>query len=223
MTGVRAVEADPVDAFRSDAKAEGEEVVIGGWESHDGGRTEGARWFSVRLTRKNAPWVFLKGGPFRNIVALELTPVLVAIMAFGKEAKERCGRASMRLTALTDNVSIAYVLKQYLSCRFPLSVVLLELSCKLKRIGMELDLHWVPRGQNVPADSLTNGRFEGFSKEERIHLDFVKMEFIVLHELVKKAGELDEEIRMIKSSKEGKQDKHMGKRKRGETKWKDPW
>ena len=51
------------------------------------------------------------------------------------------------------------------------------------------------------------------------------MEFIVPHELVKKAGELDEEIRMIKSSKEGKQDKHMGKSRRGETetKWKDPW
>ena len=61
MTGVCEVEADPVDAFRIDAKAEGEEVVIGGWESYDGGRTEGARWFSVRLTRKNAPWVFLKG------------------------------------------------------------------------------------------------------------------------------------------------------------------
>ena len=49
-----------------------------------------------RLTRKNAPWVFLKGEPFRNIAALELTAVLVAIMAFGKEARKRCGRASMR-------------------------------------------------------------------------------------------------------------------------------
>ena len=205
MTGVQRVDPDPVDAFRIDAKAEGEEVVVGGWESFDGGRTEGARWFSVWLTRKNAPWVFLKGEPYRNIAALELTAVLVAIMAFGEEAKRRCGRASMRLTALTDNVAIAYVLKKYLSCKFPLSVVLLELSCQLKKIGMELDLHWVPRGQNVPADSLTNGRFEGFSKEKRIHLDFEKMEFIVLHDLVNKAGELDEEIKMIKSSKEGKQ------------------
>ena len=223
MTGVQRVDPDPVDAFRIDAKAEGEEVVVGGWESFDGGRTEGARWFSVWLTRKNAPWVFLKGEPYRNIAALELTAVLVAIMAFGEEAKRRCGRASMRLTALTDNVAIAYVLKKYLSCKFPLSVVLLELSCQLKKIGMELDLHWVPRGQNVPADSLTNGRFEGFSKEKRIHLDFEKMEFIVLHDLVNKAGELDEEIKMIKSSKEGKQDKFEGKRKRGKTKWKDPW
>ena len=75
----------------------------------------------------------------------------------------------------------------------------------------------------MPADSLTNGRFEGFSKEKRVNLDFEKLEFIVLHELVNKAREFDEEIRMIKSSKEGKQDKYTGKRKRGETKWKDPW
>ena len=223
MTAVKQVASDPVDTFRIDAKAEGEEVVVGGWESYDGGRTEKARWFSVRLNRKNAPWVFLKGEPYRNIAALELTAVLVAIIVFGKEAKLRGGRACMRLTALTDNASISYVLKKYLSCKFPLSVLLLEVSCQLKRIGMELDLHCVPRGQNVPADSLTNGRFEGFSKEIRLHLDFEKLEFIVLHDLVNKAGELDEEIKLIKSSKEGKQDKPEGKRKRGETKWKDPW
>eukprot|EP00435_Cladocopium_sp_Y103_P022226 s207_g5.t1 len=223
MSKVREVEPDPIDAFRIDAKAEGDEVVVGGWESHDGGRTENARWFSIRLNRKNAPWVFLKGEPYRNIAALELTAVLVAVIMFGDEAKKRCGRACMRLTALTDNSSISYVLKKYLSCKFPLSVVLLELSCQLKRIGMELDLHWVPRGQNVPADSLTNGRFEGFSKEKRLDMDFEKLEFIVLHEFINKAGELDEEIKLIKTSREGKQDKTGGKRKRGETKWKDPW
>eukprot|EP00435_Cladocopium_sp_Y103_P012380 s1532_g3.t1 len=167
MSPVKEIEADPVDTFRIDAKAEGEEIVIGGWESYDGGKTENARWFSVRLNRKNAPWAYLKGEPFRN-AALELTAVLVAIMLFGKGARGRCTRASMRLTALTDNLSISYVLRKYLSCKFPLSVILLELTCQLKKIGMELDLHWVPRGQNVPADSLTNGRYGDFSKGKRI-------------------------------------------------------
>ena len=88
---------------------------------------------------------------------------------------------------------------------------------------MELDLHWVPRGQNVPADRLRNGRVEEFSKEKRFQLDFEKLEFIILHDLVNKAGELDEEINLIKFSKEGKEDKPEAKRKRGESSWKDPW
>ena len=43
------------EAFRADAKAEGQTVVVGGWECLGGGRPEGARWFSVALDRKSAP------------------------------------------------------------------------------------------------------------------------------------------------------------------------
>ena len=88
---------------------------------------------------------------------------------------------------------------------------------------MELDLHWIPRDQNVPADSLTNGRFEGFDLKKRIKVEFEDLEFIILKELIEMAGKLDEEIKMVKTSKEAKASKPEGKRKRGETKWKDPW
>ena len=223
MTKVSRVKEDPVDAFRIDAKAEQEEIVIGGWETYDGACMEKARWFSIRLNRRNAPWAYLKGEPYRNIAALELTAVLVAVMLFNKKISDGGRRASMRLTALTDNVANSYVLKKYLSCKFPLSVILLELACQLKKTGMELDLHWIPRDQNVPADSLTNGRFDGFDPEKRIQIEFEDLEFIILKDLIELAGKLDEEIKMIKTSKEAKGSKKDTKVKKGETKWKDPW
>ena len=62
--------------------------------------------------------------------------------------------------------------------------------------------------------------------EKRIVKDFADLEFEILDELMMKAGELDADIKLAKSSKEAKGDKpgdkHL-KRKRGETKWKDPW
>ena len=54
MTVVKRVCVEPVELFRIDAKAEGEKVVIGGWESFGGGDAEGARWFSMTLDRKSA-------------------------------------------------------------------------------------------------------------------------------------------------------------------------
>ena len=56
-----------------DGKAEGATVVIGGWETHGGTVPSESRWFSVRLTRKNAPWVFVKGEPFK-VQFLALNP-----------------------------------------------------------------------------------------------------------------------------------------------------
>ena len=115
----------------------------------------------------------------------------------------------MKLTAFMDNVSNTYVLKKFLTSKFPLSVILLELATQLKMAGLELDLGWVPRDQNTPADSLTNGIFDGFTESD---------------ELMAKAGELDSEVKLAKTSKEVKGSSEKdAKVKRGETKWKDPW
>ena len=73
-----------IERFRSDAKAEGEQIVLGGYETHD---CEGtpvphlkARWFLLELNRKNAPWAYSRGEPFRSIASLELLGSLVSIM-----------------------------------------------------------------------------------------------------------------------------------------------
>ena len=61
MSSCAAKRKDLGEVFRLDAKAEGEEVAIGGWRTRDGAKTADAPWFAVRLNRRNAPWAFARG------------------------------------------------------------------------------------------------------------------------------------------------------------------
>ena len=188
--------------FRVDAKAEGATVVIGGWETHGGTVPSESRWFSVRLTRKNAPWVFVKGEPFKVIASLELLAITVAIMLFEPEAKWKGMAGRLSLTAFTDNQANSYVLDKYMSTAFPLSVVLIELALHLQRSQVDLDLQWIPRDQNVEADALTNEEFGDFNADLRLPVEIEELKFLVLHQLIKFAEEIDSEITMKKASKE---------------------
>jgi len=62
----RAVPRPGGEIFRVDAKADAGVVSIGGWESFSGCPPNRARWFSVELTRKNAPWIYVKGEAFQD-------------------------------------------------------------------------------------------------------------------------------------------------------------
>ena len=87
------------DIFRVDAKAEGNEVAIGGWLSWNGTPPSEAQWFAVRLTKSNAPWAFRKGEPFCTIASLELLAVLVTVMVLVIPHRASiCGAASGCIT-----------------------------------------------------------------------------------------------------------------------------
>ena len=62
----------------------------------------------------------------------------------------------------------------------------------------------VPRDQNILADSLTNSIFGGFTESKRIKVEFGDLKWIVLDELMAKAGDLDSEAKLAKTSKEVK-------------------
>ena len=220
MRGARKVVGEMEDVFRIDAKAEKETIVVGGWESYRGTPTMKARWFSVELTRKTAPWAYVKGEPFRSISSLELVAVLTAIMLFAPEAKWRSSRGLARIPAITDNLGNTYTLVRFMSCKFPLSIVVMELACQLDKFGVELDLGWAPRAQNQEADDLTNMKFEGFDESRRIHANFEEMKFMVLDELMGRATELDAEIQLAVTSRQAKSD---GPKEKGSLKWKQPW
>ena len=136
------VSAEPTDVFRIDAKAEGEKIVIGGWESYKGQETSQARWFSIELNRRNAAWAYVKGDPFRSIASLELVGVLTAVMLFAPEADWRGGRTRVTITAVTDNLGNTFVMQKFASCKFPLSIVVMELACQLKKRSMALRWIW---------------------------------------------------------------------------------
>ena len=150
--------------------------------------------------------------------------MLVAVKLFCLEGGWKGRRAILKLSAFTDNVANTYVLKKCLSSKFPLSVILLELAIQLKEAGLELDLGWVPRDQNIPADSLTNNIFDVFSESKRIKVEFEEFKWFILDELMTKAGELDSKVKLAKTSKEVKGFSGSdAKVKKGETKWKGPW
>ena len=226
MSKPKRLSDEVVEAFRVDAKAEGEKIVIGGWEVNESGLTLDARWFSITLTRKSAPWAYLKGQPFRNIASLELTAVLTAVMLFGESMKEKASRRRLTLTAATDNLGNTYVLNHFMSCKYPLSIVVMELSVQLRKYDLDLDLGWVPRAQNTEADALTNEEFSGFDPGKRIEVNFEELKFLIMDKMMGRAAELDSDIRLAKSSKEAKGDRpeeSCPKRRRGQTRWEDPW
>ena len=190
------------EVFRIDAAADHDGIAIGGWEVYGGKRPEESRWFSVQVTRKNFPWLYLKGEPFRTIAAAELLAVTVAVMAFNDGAHWRQADGRFSITGFTDNSSNSFVVDKYLSTKFPVSLVLMELAYQLGSMEVSLNLHWIPREQNEEADDLSKGRFEKFDPNKRIQVDLETMGFQVIPALAEVAGKLDEEIRLKKVSKE---------------------
>ena len=196
------------EVFRIDAAAEQEGITIGGWEVFGGKAPKEARWFAVKLTRKTCPWLYLKGEPFRTIAAAELLAVTVAVMTFKKEAQWRDSEGRFSISGCTDNSSNTFVVDKFLSTKFPVSLVLMELAYQMSQLNATLSLSWIPREQNEEADDLTKDRFEKFSPEKRMQVDLEKIGFSVIPELAEVAGRLDEDIRLKKVSKEKKDHGH---------------
>ena len=194
----RQVHLGPV--FRADAKAEGQVVVLGGWECRDGCHPSAARWFQVELTRKTAPWAFGRGEPFRVIAALELFASLLSLMAFGGELGDDAGGV-VQLTGMTDNAGNVSALARLMSSKFPLVVIMTEMAAQMRLRRLELDLAWIPRNQNEEADAITNDRLELFDPHRRIPIDLPNMNFIILDEMMRVADHLYAEVRRRRATR----------------------
>ena len=174
--------------FRADARAEGEDVVIGGWLSQGGLLPAQAPWFSVRVTRHAFPWIWCRGEPGRNIAALELLGTLLCVVLF---AGKFTG-SDIAITGLTDNKGNSQALLKMMTTKFPLSAVLMELAAWIPDIsgGRGLSLMWVPRLQNVEADALSNEHFSDFDPSNRIHVDLTSIKWRVLPDMIKYGEDL---------------------------------
>ena len=85
MSSCPATRTNLGEVFRLDAKAEGDQVAIGGWRSLGASSTKEAAWFAVKLDRRNAPWAFARGEAFRTIASLELLGALAGVMVLMPE------------------------------------------------------------------------------------------------------------------------------------------
>ena len=224
MMTIRPTEQYVGEAFRADAKAEGQCVVIGGWESYGNTPPGNARWFSVRLDRKNAPWAFARGEPFRTIAALELYASLVSYVVFSPRWP-KSSRGAVVLSGITDNLGNTFILSRLMTSKFPALVILTELATQLRRDNAELVLDWAPRDQNEEADSLTNEHFDDFDPGLRVDFDPGAAKWLVMDEMLIAAEHINQ---LVKDRRKGSE--KMGgaapprKRPPGEKlRARDPW
>ena len=224
MFKIRPVENYIGEAFRADAKAEGQCVVIGGWECLGNTPPGRARWYSVRLDRKNAPWAFSRGEPFRTIAALELYATLVSYVVFSPNWPAAT-RGAVLLSGTTDNLGNTFILSRMMTSKFPALVILTELAARLRQDNAELQLAWAPRDQNEEADSLTNEHFEDFDEARRIDFNPLAVEWLVLNDMLAVSEEINEVVKQRRSgSEKGGEAPPSRKRPPGERlRARDPW
>ena len=204
MMGCREEAKDLGELFRLDAKAEGQEVAIGGWLSAEGRATKDAPWFAVRLTRKNAAWAFARGEPFRTIASLELLGALVGVMVLlPTKLFDRAAGSTGLVTfgCATDNQGNSFLMDRLMTTKYPLGLILIELSHQLSQRRAALRAKWVPRLENEEADALTNADFRHFSKEHRIEVDLDSLPFGVLPQLLETGETYLKELDTLKAAK----------------------
>ena len=89
----------------------------------------------------------LGGDPFRSIAALELLATLVCVLVFDPRESSLAG-AHISLTASGDNQSNGFTLDRLSSTKYPLYLVLMELSEQLRARKLALSVAWRPRDEN---------------------------------------------------------------------------
>ena len=183
-----------------------------------------AEWFSVELNRINAPWAYLKGEPFKAIAALELFGTLVSLRVFGKRWPT-AARGMIQVTAATDNKGNSQILPKMMTTKFPLLLVLAEISEQIRRNNWSLQLEWTPRQQNIFADALTNEDYAAFTPEKRIDVRVENLKWEVLPEMGIMADELYRQVlrkrEAARRKKVDREGKPAGRHRR--LKEREPW
>ena len=169
------------EAFRTDAKAEDDFFVLGGWETLHSFDTKECRWFSVKVQAADFPYLFNSQGTAKGMSTVaELLATWLGLHLFGWLATT--GR-SFSVSAGTDNLANELVLRRQSTTKFPLTYVYMQLEYDLYRCGGHMSLNWHPRELNAAADELTNSCFESFDLAKRIELHATDMPCELLREL----------------------------------------
>ena len=182
----------------TDARASDNDACLGGFLDVSRDRKK-CPWFSVMVDEKLAPWLFVKGGsPKRVIAALELLATLLAVKIWTK--KGQAGVTAM-MKAYTDNRGNSFALKKGMSTRFPLTLLLMELAEEMREKDLRVDLEWISRDRNTEADDLSNGNWAAFDEKMRVEVEAEKVEWKVLGDLMKRSEDLYCEITKLKEEK----------------------
>eukprot|EP00435_Cladocopium_sp_Y103_P025859 s929_g6.t1 len=161
------------DQFRTDAKCADGFLILAGWE------LESRRWFSIRITPSDAPYLFKPSGQSQGAsTAAELLASLFALKAFDWLRQDKHRKAlQISLTEGTDNRASQSLTLKRVTAKWPLMAINMQLSSCLARA-------WIPREENVEADDLINEKFDAFEELKRVCISFSEFEMPVLQALV---------------------------------------
>ena len=211
------------EMFRSDAKAEDQKVVVGGWELAGSERACDAPWFALELSSAEIPWcAYERGDPFKAISALELLATLLCLVVFGVPGRG-AARGTVSLMASGDNRSNGFTLDKFATTKYPLGLVLIELAHQLRVQEVELGITWRPREENIEADALTNLDCAAFDPGKRVAVAWEDLKFWVLDCLVAKANLFHQHLLDLKQRKVVDEGEQLKKGKRKKLKVTDPW
>ena len=208
----------PLELFRTDAKAEGDEMWVGGWASGESANPYECHWFAERISHLEAPWFHMAGQSYRSIASLELLATLIGVVVFQVAPYTH---ANFVCSAATDNRGNSHLTSRWLTTSFPLVAVLMELATVLQGKGLSLELHWAPRLQNSLADSLTNQDFKSFNPALRLRFSFNDYESLVMKEMLELGSSLYKDIAEWKTRK--RQGKSARSSKASRLSVRDPW
>jgi hypothetical protein len=187
--------------FKTDARADEDGAWVGGWEPHPSGDTRRSRWFAVKVTEDWASWAFVKKNPQRVIAALELLGTLLGVILFS-DRWQKGSKGCMIGQAITDNKGNSFIVAKQMSTKYPITLLLMELTEWLRELDVALDLKWVPRDQNTEADALSNMDLKDFNEELRMQISPKEIQWKILDELLISSAEL---YGLIVEAKQNKQ------------------
>ena len=202
--------------FFTDARATESGAWIGGFLQSQEGKV--LAWFSEEVKEDWADWLRLRKDPKRLIASLELLATLVAIKLWAPVGNREV-RAKCWIRGKTDNLGNAYAISKWMSTKFPLTVLVMELSESLRLGHCYLALDWLRRDRNQLADDLSNMKFDSFNMEQRVRWVPQEQKWHVLTRFLQHAKEFHEEMRKRKMEPSLKE----SAKKRARTKGLGPW
>ena len=178
------------EVFRTDARAEKDIIVIGGWKCENNAPCKESSWFSEELRPEQHPWLFSKGSGQRAIAAGELLGTAVALSLWTETPRDSAAQR-ISLSGRTDNQGNSFMTKKNLTTAYPTAPVLMQIAELVEDRNISFTLEWRRRTENVEADALSNGDFDLFDEALRVRVDIVSM-FPLIQEL----AEFEKEFRV---------------------------
>ena len=212
-------------------------MELGGWEVRNGVDPREAKWFTIKITRKMAPWVFSGGEPFRKIATLELLATLLCVLAFPPPEKGARNEV-LTLSAGTDNLGNTMAVSKLMTTKFPLCAAMMQLASTLAKNQWRLKLGWIPRNQNYEADELSNGLTHRFKNSNEVRVEPLLEKLVIFNKMIKYGQKLYDDIKTIKVERKEERGKKPhseervkagGKRRKGreeapkKLKEREPW